>query len=275
MKRITIFIATLAAGFISLGNMEAQTVRALEARILDVESRLAIIESKLAGNVGASTLTNTLKNDFQLPEPTSLSESYVIRDGDSVGGIARKFGIPRQALLDANNMAEGQPIYIGETLVIPSAPNHDNGPIAGDGMVHTVRAGDTLSGISRKYRTTIAAIKQRNGLSSDVIGMGQKLVIPGVGNVEINPDPGFQNLETSSNSQFQYDNPLLSSNETYGYYAVQTGDNLYALARDFFTTMKELQRLNGLKNSTIIHPGDELIVPTSKYNDYHQNVAKN
>ena len=64
------------------------------------------------------------------------------------------------------------------------------------------------------------------------------------------------------------------STETYGYYTVAKGDNLYALARDFFTNMPELQRLNRLGNSTVIHPGDELIVPTKKYNDYHNNMAQ-
>ena len=128
-----------------------------------------------------------------------------------------------------------------------------------------------MSGISRKYNTTITAIKQANGLSSDVIGTGQKLTIPGAAAA----GQGTTNQTVSTDGQYQYDNPLLNPNETYGYYAVQRGDNLYALARDFFTTMKELQRLNGLGNSTVIHPGAEMIVPTSKYNDYHGNVASN
>ena len=57
---------------------------------------------------------------------------------------------------------------------------------------------------------------------------------------------------------------------TYGFYTVAKGDNLYALARDFFTTMAELQRINNLGSSTTIFPGNDLIVPTSKYNAYHQ-----
>jgi LysM repeat protein len=242
---------------------------------MSVESRLAEIESRLGGSIGPMTQTGP-----KLPVAPPVAETYVIRDGDSLGGIARKFGIPRQALLDANNMAEGQPIYIGETLVIPSAPDNNPGPVAGDGVIHIVKAGDTLTGISRKYGTSIAMIKQSNGLNSDVIGTGQKLVIPAIGaqvsqgGIGIPASPP-QNQNASAGGKYQYDNPMLESNETYGYYSVQKGDNLYALARDFFTTMSELQRLNNLGSSTIIHPGHELIVPTSKYNDYHQNVAQN
>ncbi len=53
-------------------------------------------------------------------------------------------------------------------------------------------------------------------------------------------------------------------------------DNLYAIARDFFTTMAELQRINNMGSSTVIKPGDDIIVPTSKYNAYHKEgeVAK-
>jgi LysM repeat protein len=51
---------------------------------------------------------------------------------------------------------------------------------------------------------------------------------------------------------------------------VNKGDNLYALARDFFTTMSELQRINRLGASTTIFPGNEIIVPTAKYNAYHK-----
>ncbi|MDP4582869.1 MAG: LysM peptidoglycan-binding domain-containing protein, partial [Verrucomicrobiales bacterium] len=54
------------------------------------------------------------------------------------------------------------------------------------------------------------------------------------------------------------------------YYTVNNGDNLYALARDFFTTMSELQRINRLGASTTIFPGNEIIVPTAKYNAYHK-----
>lgn len=265
MKRITILIATLAAGFVSMDNAGAQNVRTIESRILSMEARIQELEAQLAAKSGGGAVVQTTTGPAD--SAPSANETYIIRDGDSLGGIARKFAIPRQALLDANNMAEGQPIYIGETLVIPSTPTH---AAAGSGTVHTVVFGDTLTGISRKYGTTITAIKKHNGLTSDVIATGQRLAIPGSGSPA--PQTGTtQNVSTDG--RYQYDNPLLNDNETYGYYAVQSGDNLYALARDFFTTMKELQRLNNLGSSTVIHPGDEMVVPTSKYNEYHGNVA--
>ena len=177
-------------------------------------------------------------------------------------------------------MTEGEPIYIGESLSIPASPvSIGEGNQVGAATIHVVRPGDTVTGISRKYGTSITSIKKTNGLKSDVIGTGQHLTIP---NQEPEtpevaksaPETG-QTITVSSDGKYQYDNPLLDRNETYGYYGIQKGDNLFALARDFFTSMKELQRLNKLGSSTVIHPGDELIVPTSKYNNYHNNIAQN
>ncbi|MDF1753130.1 MAG: LysM peptidoglycan-binding domain-containing protein [Verrucomicrobiales bacterium] len=280
MKRITILMATLATGFVTLGKADAQNVRTIESRIMSMEARLAELESKLAAAKGEKPApTPALAPAVSAPAKKVANETYVIRDGDSLGGIARKFGIPRQALLDSNNMAEGQPIYIGESLIIPSAPvNETSVASATSGEFHIVQAGDTLTGISRKYGTTVAAIKKQNGLNSDIIGAGQKLMLPVSGEApkqDIVQAAQNTTPSASGSGSYQYENPLLKSDETYGYYSVQKGDNLYALARDFFTTMKELQRLNNMGTSTVIHPGDEMVVPTSKYNDYHQNVAQN
>lgn len=280
MKRITILMATLATGFVTLGKADAQNVRTIESRIMSMEARLAELESKLAAAKGEKPApTPAPAPAVSAPAKKVANETYVIRDGDSLGGIARKFGIPRQALLDSNNMAEGQPIYIGESLIIPSAPvNETSVASAANGQFHIVQAGDTLTGISRKYGTTVAAIKKQNGLNSDIIGAGQKLMLPVSGEApkqDIVQAAQNTTPSASGSGSYQYENPLLKSDETYGYYSVQKGDNLYALARDFFTTMKELQRLNNMGTSTVIHPGDEMVVPTSKYNDYHQNVAQN
>ena len=263
MNRMTLLFTAAFAIFTFPGEIAAQTLELLDSRVTAIEKRLAAIESKLNG-----TGLNNKGNEL-FTEVPGKTHNYVIRDGDSIGGIARKFGIPRQALLNANNMAEGQPIFIGETLLVPAAPEQKNSGTPG-GVVHVVQGGDTLIGLSRKYGSTVAAIKAANSLSSDVIGKGQQLIIP-------TDDVGTTLVTTKAvqtgPSKFQYDNPLLKNDETYGFYAVQKGDNLYALARDFFTSMKELQRLNQLGTSTTIYPGDELIVPTSKYNAYHKNVA--
>ena len=57
---------------------------------------------------------------------------------------------------------------------IPAAPSN------GAAIIHTVVAGDTLSGISAKYKVPTAAIKQANRMTTDTVVLGRKMVIPPV-----------------------------------------------------------------------------------------------
>lgn len=53
-------------------------------------------------------------------------------------------------------------------------------PANGAAMIHTVVAGDTLGGISAKYKVPISAIKQANNMTNDIVVLGRKMVIPPV-----------------------------------------------------------------------------------------------
>lgn len=316
MNRIATTLTLLSASALlsqTLGAAET-TLEALNSRISSLESRLTSLESSIS-NSGSSYSYNkdatreaTLAGGSSSYAGSSVGQTYVIKDGDTLGRIADKFKIERKDLLEANRLSEGQPIYIGETLIIPGAEatmsqtttplSAGSGTVADAGKpepvkqssivvgetkkipaapvapattasVHTVGKGDTLTSVAKKYSTTVPSLKSANGLRSDTISLGQKLKIPSVQAASTAAAPAPAPKKEQSNA-FEYDNELLRPSETYGYYTVNKGDNLYALARDFFTTMPELQRVNRLGSSTVIHPGNELIVPTSKYNAYHK-----
>lgn len=167
----------------------------------------------------------------------------------------------------------------------PSAPKPATPSTPG---TYTVRRGDTLSSIARKHNISVAALKSTNGLKSDRINISQKLKLPGgepAPKTEIakatpapskpstpaqqapKPDAGAPKTELA-------DGTLLRSDETYGLYTIERGDTLYSLARDFFTTELELQRLNKMNGSTVLHPGKDIVVPTGKYYEHHSSLAK-
>jgi len=52
-------------------------------------------------------------------------------------------------------------------------------PVLGQGGVHVVEPGDTLSGLAARYDTTVTALRERNGLSGDLLGVGTRLKLPG------------------------------------------------------------------------------------------------
>lgn len=61
------------------------------------------------------------------------------------------------------------------------APTHTPAPVAhanAPAIIHTVAKGDTLSGISAKYKIPAASIKQANRMTSDTVVLGRKMVIP-------------------------------------------------------------------------------------------------
>lgn len=109
---------------------------------------------------------------------------HVVQRGDTLYAIANRYGITVQALSSYNSLTSTT-IYVGQRLLIPvaNAPQAPSGPIT-----YVVQPSDTLSGIARRYNTTVAAIKQYNGLRHDTIYVGQQLQVP-VGTNIPNPAP--------------------------------------------------------------------------------------
>ncbi len=100
--------------------------------------------------------------------PSNPSNTYVVKSGDSLYSIARKYGITVNDLKQANGKTSNL-LSIGEILVIPLSESSKS---------YTVKAGDSLWKIATKYGVSVNALKQANGLTSDLLSIGQILVIP-------------------------------------------------------------------------------------------------
>ncbi len=95
---------------------------------------------------------------------------YTVQAGDSLWLIAQRFGTTADAIKRANNLSSNL-INVGQVLKIPSTQSVPY-------IEYTVRSGDTLWLLSRRYDTTVDAIRQLNGLTSDMLSIGQVLRIP-------------------------------------------------------------------------------------------------
>jgi len=94
---------------------------------------------------------------------------YVVREGDSLSQIAKMFGVSVNTIIWANDIARGNLIQVGETLVIL--------PITG--VQYTVQKGDTIAGIAKKFKGDSEDIKQYNDIISDSeLVAGKIIVIP-------------------------------------------------------------------------------------------------
>lgn len=104
------------------------------------------------------------------PGPDTGTIEYVVRAGDTLWLLSQRYGTTVAELKRLNNLTSDD-LNIGQVLKIPTgqAPSY---------FEYTVRAGDTLWLLSQRYGTTVDAIKSLNGLTGNLLNIGQVLLIP-------------------------------------------------------------------------------------------------
>ena len=94
-------------------------------------------------------------------------ELYIVKAGDTLYNIAKKYQILWQDLMKLNNMTDTK-ISIGKQLIVPG--NADN-------IQYSVEKGDTLNSIASKFNTTVDDLMQKNDLINTDVIVGQVLKI--------------------------------------------------------------------------------------------------
>ncbi len=112
-----------------------------------------------------------MEGSIPSPEPGNNVIEYTVKSGDTLWLLSRRYGTTVDAIKNLNGLTSDV-LNIGQILRIPveSQTNY---------FEYTVQAGDTLWLLSRRYGTTVDAIKDLNGLTSDLLNIGQVLRIPG------------------------------------------------------------------------------------------------
>jgi len=115
--------------------------------------------------------------------PDVVTDRYTVRSGDTLGAIARRYRTSVNAIKNLNGLRSNL-IRPRQVLRIPSRGGVETAPAAaapaakpGETVTHVVRLGDNLFQIAKTYGTTVEKIKAANNLASDIIAVGQKLVI--------------------------------------------------------------------------------------------------
>ena len=109
-------------------------------------------------------------DNVPMPGPGTDYIEYVVQPGDTLWLLSQRYNTTVDAIKSLNGLT-GSMLYIGQVLKIPSV---SEAPY----IEYTVRMGDTLWELSRRYNTTVEAIRELNGLTSDMIYIGQTLLIP-------------------------------------------------------------------------------------------------
>lgn len=185
---------------------------------------LSVDELKDLNNLSSNNLSVGQK---LLIKDTSSSDDlgiyYTVKAGDTLYGIANEYGLSVDELksmngLSNNNLSVGQKLLVSGTGEVVVGNDYDT---------YVVKSGDNLYAIARKYGISVNKLKDINNLSSNLLSVGQKLLVPKL------------NGKT---------------------YIVKSGDNLYKIAKENGTTVTDLINLNEL-STTNLSIGQVLYLP--------------
>lgn len=183
---------------------------------------ITVDELKKANNLSSNLLSVGQNLIIPGKEAQATGDEYVVKKGDTLYSIARKYNTSVDNLKSINNITTDS-LAIGQIIKLPSTSS-----TAGD--TYIVKKGDSLYSIARTYNTSVDKLKEINNLTSNALAIGQVLKLP------------------SSNA---------SENVVY---TVKKGDNLYSIAREYETTVDAIKKLNNITSNTL-SIGQKLLLP--------------
>jgi len=183
----------------------------------------------------------TMASINSIPRWIPPEASYIIhyvRRGETLSGIAKRYRTSVSAIARLNHLRRLHLIRAGQRMKIPTRGKYYSSRPApqliadGEKLVYIVRRGDSLYLIANAFNTTVQAIKKENNLKSNLLRVGQKLVIR-------SGRPKGATL-----------------------YTVKSGDTPFEIATKFGMSLNYLLSLNGLSPRSKIYPGQKLwVVP--------------
>ena len=183
---------------------------------------ITVDELKSANNLSSNLLSVGQNLIIPGKEAQATGDEYVVKKGDTLYSIARKYNTSVDNLKSINNITTDS-LAIGQIIKLPSTSS-----TASD--TYIVKKGDSLYSIARTYNTSVDKLKKINNLTSNALAIGQVLKLP------------------SSNA---------SENVVY---TVKKGDSLYSIAREYGTTVDAIKKLNNITSNTL-SIGQKLLLP--------------
>jgi membrane-bound lytic murein transglycosylase D len=193
------------------------------------------------------------QNLAELPKSERMSwQRYVVKSGDTLGGIAEKFNTSLSVLIDVNDI-KSNIIRVNQALLIPTSTKAlDEYSLTADNRLtktqnkkrgstkikHSVKSGDTMWDISREYDVNIRSLAKWNGIApTDPIMPGQELVI-------------WKNQTTKHQAESAVMRAIT--------YKVRNGDSLARIAQKFKVKVVDIAKWNQLDLKKYIRPGQSL-----------------
>ncbi len=231
--------ATLAAAM--QAQAQGQTARSLGSALIPANSVPAAVPSAFR------------------PAQVSVPEEYTIARGDTISGIAGKFGLDTYAILELNGLQANTLIYPGQKIRLAGsspAPEPAAPAAAAAGSVYTVKSGDTLGAIAARHGVKLSEVFGWNGLNlGSIIYPGQQIKIGGGTEAPAPSAPAAPAPAAPAPVAPAATAPASGS------YTIKSGDTLSGIAARNGVKLADILSANRLTMSSIIYPGQKLALP--------------
>lgn len=213
----------------------------------------------------------------------SKVRTYVVQLGDNLASISRRFGISQESLRVWNNIEawsnvkNGDTIYVSKPDLKPTSFVQQRVALK-KGEKYVVKAGDTYSLIAKQFKVPVFLLLQANRGFTRRLTVGDSLSIPVYvrparkmsgavddGKTVIEPPKEYDVADSQSKSKSSKKSSSSSktSKNTTIIYTVASGDNLYAIAKKFDTSVSAIREMNEMGSSSNIKVGQKLKIPGS------------
>lgn len=245
-----VVLSSLAMAHPAAADVRPRTVPATLAAAMQAQEAAA-----KAGVIPAASVSTSLPSSLRPAQPAAPAE-YTIARGDTISGIAGRYGLDTNEILKLNNLQPNTIIYPGQKIKLtgsasaPAAPAKQESPAPANegGSVYTVKPGDTLGAIAARHGVKLSEVLSWNGLNmNSIIYPGQKIKI-GSGQSSA-PAPAATPAPAPA--------PAASS----GSYTVKAGDTLSGIAAKHGVKLSDILSANKLTMTSMIYPGNKLVIP--------------
>ena len=163
-----------------------------------------------------------LKLPTSLVEESTPGDYYTIKKGDNLYDIAQNYNITLDELINFNQQGSTL-LHIGEQLLIPINNQTNNN------IQYVIKPGDTLYNIAKRYNTNVDEIKRINNLNTNMLKIGETILIPSTSN--------------------------------YQTYVIRTNDTLEGIALRYNTTVENIMKANNLLTDDVT-VGQIILIPS-------------